>query len=369
MTTAIVSDLHLATTAGTDVARRADVLERLLEALAGADLVVVLGDLLEMRERPATAVLGLAEPFLDALGEATAGGQVMLVPGNHDHELVAPALDSRRLDGRGPLGVEAFFAADQGLARRVAERMPRTEVIIAYPGLWLREDVYATHGHYLDLHLTVPRVECVLASAIDRFAGSPREDGRMTPESYEAALAPLYGFAYSIVQGSSVRAVTRGGSLSRAVWSHAHPGGRRGLKGLAVGRLAIPGAVAALNALGLGPFGPDISAPELRRAGLRAMGQVVAQLGIEAEHVVFGHTHRAGPLDGEVEGWTLEGGTRLTNTGSWIYESVFIGGARPDSPYWPGRMTWIGDEGPPELASVLHDVDFADVHEATDVAE
>ena len=29
----------------------------------------------------------------------------------------------------------------------------------AFPGLWLRPDVYATHGHYLDCHLTIPTME------------------------------------------------------------------------------------------------------------------------------------------------------------------------------------------------------------------
>ena len=59
--------------------------------------MVLLGDLLELREAPAAAVLDAAEPFLRALGEACAGKPVVIVPGNHDHELVAPALDDARL--------------------------------------------------------------------------------------------------------------------------------------------------------------------------------------------------------------------------------------------------------------------------------
>ena len=41
----------------------------------------------------------------------------------------------------------------------MAEWASPARVRFAYPGLWLREDVYATHGHYLDCHLTVPTVE------------------------------------------------------------------------------------------------------------------------------------------------------------------------------------------------------------------
>ena len=92
-----------------------------------------------------------------------------------------------------------------------------------------------------------------------------------------------------------------------------------------------------MNRLGLGPFGADISAHELRRAGLRAMGEVVSRLGVQdARHVIFGHTHRAGPLPGESEGWWLPGGARLTNTGSWIYERRVRGRRRAGEPLLAG---------------------------------
>ncbi|CAN5542087.1 hypothetical protein BH20ACT19_BH20ACT19_13000 [soil metagenome] len=358
MRTAIVSDLHLGTTSDADVASRPAVRERLLDALADADRVVLLGDVLELRERRVGEALELARPFLAALGEATAGKQVTIVPGNHDYELIAGALDHARLDGRPSLPVAATFDTSHGdLSRRVADLMPRTEVTLGYPGVWLREDVYATHGHYLDLHLSVPRVECVLASAIARFAASIDHGARPTPDFYEAALSPIYAFGYSLVQGAEGRAVTRGGNLTRAVWDRS---GRRSPSGLALG-LAIPTAVTVLNSLGLGPFRGDVSALELRRAGLRAMAAVVAALGIDAEHVVFGHTHRSGPLPGEAEGWWLPGDTQLTNTGSWLFEEVFVRGSGPSNPYWPGRIAWLEDQEPPRLAGVLDDLDVANL--------
>ena len=341
------------------MASHPEVQGRLCEALGRADRVVVLGDLLELRERPAASVLERARPLLARLGEATAGKQLLLVPGNHDHQLVAPALDAARLDGRALTATDTFDTAKGALPQRVAALMPDTEVVLAYPGVRLREDVYATHGHYLDAHLTVPRVECLVAAAVRRLTAGPGESRQPSPDDYEAAFAPVYAFAYNIAQGSSARAVTRGGSISRAVWSRSSPDGRASPAGLAFGRLAIPAAVAAINRLGLGRFRADISSLELRRAGLRAMAKVVETFGIDADHVIFGHTHRAGPLAGEVEGWWLPGGTRLTNTGSWVYESVFVRGGGPDNPYWPGRVTWLGDAGPPELTSVLDEVDIA----------
>ena len=61
---------------------------------------MVLGDLLELRERRADEVLELAAPVLAAIGAALEGREIVLAPGNHDYELVSPALEGARLDGR-----------------------------------------------------------------------------------------------------------------------------------------------------------------------------------------------------------------------------------------------------------------------------
>ena len=351
MLTAIVSDLHLGTSSVADIARGADVYDRMLAALADADRVVLLGDLLELREAAASVVVERAEPFLVALGEACAGKPVVIVPGNHDHELIAPALDDARLRSPPPLATAAEFDPAVGaLSRAVAERIGGAAVSLAYPGLWLRDDVYAIHGHYLDVHLTVPRMECVFGAAVGKVVGV-RDAELVTPDGYEATLSPIYAVAHSVVQRNTSASVTKGGNLSRSIYGRSTGST---LTGRAIGSLAIPAAVAVLNAAGLGPFRSDISAVELRRAGLRAMGEVIHRLGIDAEHVIFGHTHRAGPLPGDVEGWTLPGGTRLHNTGSWLQEDVFLGNHRDSSnPYFPGWVTYVDDDGPPERKNVL----------------
>jgi hypothetical protein len=119
---------------------------------------------------------------------------------------------------------------------------------------------------------------------------------------------------------------------------------------------AFPVAVAALNRAGLGPLRPDISTAELRRAGLDAMGEVAARLGLGDAHVVFGHTHRPGPLPGdEPEEWRGRGGARLFNTGSWTYAGIFMGGAPGQSAYWPGSCVLVEDSGPPVLRRLLQD--------------
>ncbi len=348
MATAVISDLHLGAVSDADVARRPEATERLAAALARADRVVVLGDLLELRERRADEVLELAEPVLRAIGGAADGREIVLCPGNHDYELVSPALEGARLDGN-ELPREGTYATGSGaLAVRVAELLAPAEVSLAYPGLWLRDDVWATHGHYADLHLTVPRVESIFAHAVGRVVGG--ETHTRALDRYEGTVAPVYAFSHAIAQSPPALRTLKGGNTSRNVWARAVGGGPAGVL---LGGVAIPAAVAVLNTLGIGRFRADISAVELRRGGLRAMAQVVRDLEVEAAHVIFGHTHRAGPLPGDVEGWWPGGGVRLHNTGSWLLEGAFSAAEGPANPYWPGRVTWVGDEGPPEFENVL----------------
>jgi predicted phosphodiesterase len=352
MVTAVVSDLHLGALGGADVTRTAAVRERLLDAVAGADRVVLLGDVLELRERPLAEGLERARPLFEELGRAASGRRVVIVPGNHDHMLAEPWLARLRLDGR-PLesANEWPVAPGDGSAGRIAGWMPDAEVTLAYPGLRLRPDVYATHGHYLDLHLTVPRLEAIAATALGRLSGRGTSCG--SAADYEAVLGPLYAFYASLAQGASAAALERGGHVSRVVWRRVNgDGGRAGR--LLLGRIAIPGAVAALNRLGLGPFSPQLSGEELRRSGLLAMSRVAETLAPGAEHVVFGHTHRPGPLPGDdLAEWTTLSGTRLSNSGGWYHEPAFVGRAGEDSPYWPGSVLWLEAEGPPRLANAL----------------
>jgi hypothetical protein len=361
--TAIISDLHLGSVAGVDMAGRPELLERLLPAVAEAEHLVILGDALELRERPVARLLDLARPVFEAIGEAAAGRRVTLVPGNHDHELTDPWLEEARLDDAG-LALESVWPVtrDKGIAGRLAGWMPGADVAVAYPGLRLRSDVYATHGHYLDLHLSVPRLEAIAASLMAEVTG--RGSVASSPAEYEAVFAPLYALLFGLAQGSKVETVKRHGGMSRRVWESAN--GRRGsrLTGLLLGRVTIPGAVALMNRAGLGPYRPDISAAELRRAGLRAMGHVVEALGIRADHVIFGHTHRPGPLPGDdASEWRTPRGTRLWNSGSWLNERVFLKSVERKSPYWPGTIVWLEEEGPPRIENLLRDAELPAVAE------
>ena len=277
--TVLLSDLHLGSLTGSDLAARPAARRRLAESVAGADRVVFLGDLLELRERRLAEALALAQPLFDALAEAVAGRQVVLVPGNHDHALAEPWLGRLRLEGR-PLGSENEWRveAGDGLAGRLSALLPEADVTLAYPGLFLRPDVYATHGHYLDLHLTVPRLESIAATAMGRLT---RRGGTVASAGdYEAVLAPMYAFYDGLAEAAPPSALRRGGALSRGVWERVNGDGR--VARLLLGRVTIPAAVAALNRLGLGPLRPELTGEELRRAGLAAMGRVADVLAPEA---------------------------------------------------------------------------------------
>jgi len=351
--TAVISDLHLGALNGADVLRQPGALERLVAAIEGADRVLLLGDTLELRERPLAALLELVRPLFERLAPALAGKRVTLVPGNHDHQLGQPWLARAQLGGR-PLGSENEWPVTagetDGPAGVLASWLARSEVTLAYPGLRTEDGSYATHGHYLDLYLTVPRVESIAASVVARLSG--RGGDCAGADDFEAVVAPIYGFHAGMAEGASGAALARGATVSRSVWTKATGDGVVGR--ILVGRLTIPAAVAALNRLKIGPFNPALSGEELRRAGLLAMARVADTLAPDSENVLFGHTHRAGPLAGdEWAEWTSLSGQRPWNTGNWYLESAFVSGMGERSPYWPGTVVWLEPGRAPRIENAL----------------
>lgn len=353
MRTAIVSDLHLGSAFGEDLLRDQAIRRMLLEEVAGADRLVLLGDVLELRELPLPAVLDRARPFFEELGEAMAGRPVLLVPGNHDHRLVEPLLERQALEER-PLGLEQVAAPAGEAAGRIDRWLGPAELRVAYPGIWLREDVYATHGHYMDCHWRLPRIECIAAAGVMRAFGPLPESSR--PGDYERVLRPVYGFSFALAQSGLARRATR---PSERAWRTIAAGNRTNGR---VRRAALRGAVAAgvpatiwsVNRALRAEFAADISPTSITQSGIDAATELVRRLEIEADHVITGHTHRGGPAEREVE-WELPGGSRLHNTGSWVFASAFHRPGTPPGPYWPGTVTWLEEEGPPRRVRLLMD--------------
>ncbi len=239
---------------------------------------------------------------------------------------------------------------------RIAAQLAPARVRVVYPGVWLREDVYAIHGHYADRHTTVPMFERLGAGAMARLIREPAI-GPGRPEDYERVQAPLYAWLDAMAQhggrdlgtsshGASVQAMRAlGGSSRRGRWR------RRGM------RLAFPMLVGALNRARIGPLSTDISGPQLRGAPLRAMGEVLGRLQLAPPVVIFGHTHRAGPLarDDRSE-WRTPAGTRLINSGCWVHEPGFLGPRPGESPYRSGFAVRFDGDGAPELVNLLDGV-------------
>jgi predicted phosphodiesterase len=382
MRTLILSDLHLGSNSGSDLLRRAELRAPLLEAVAEVDRVVLLGDVLELRHGPMREAMAAARPFFEDLGRALASRELVITAGNHDHALVEPWLAHRGEELEAPaLELEQLLEPAQvsPALERIAHWASPARVRAAYPGLWVRPDVYATHGHYLDCHLTVPTLERLSVAAMSRLLGRPAASFEGAAD-YEALGAPVFAWRDAVARdvrtGAALNGMATvsawqalrggGGHASRAAGENDGPPAARALarrdgsamralrRRLLVG--AFPLAVAALNRAGLGPLRADISTSELRRAGLSAMGEVAARLGLGDAHVVFGHTHRAGPLPGDDEQeWRGRDGARLVNAGSWTYASIFLTPTPGESPYWPGSCVLVNDSGPPVLMRLLQE--------------
>jgi hypothetical protein len=348
MRTAIISDLHLGVASDEDVARDHDVRRVLLEEIAGADRLVLLGDVVELRNLPVGPSLDRARPFFEELGEALGDAEVILVPGNHDHRLAEPLLDQLSVDGA-RLELEHRRAPDTGPAAMIDGWLGTARLQVAYPGVWLREDVYATHGHYMDVHLTLPRAECVAAATMVRLSGPP--PNRATPADYEKVLRPLYGFAYGLAQALPIRR-RRNGPFERA-WEVLAGEEQRRTLGTRAARAGFPVAIGGLNRLLRAEFEPDVRPPAIFRSGVEAARELAVRLGIDDVHVINGHTHRGGPLTGEPE-WPLPRGGHLHNTGSWVFASAFHQPGNPPNSYWPGTVTWLEDNEPPRRVQLLH---------------
>lgn len=332
MRTLVISDLHIGAGRGRAALDDPSVREALSSALAGVDRLVLLGDIIELRQGSLQDALAAASRILPQLvGGLGSGPEVILLAGNHDHQLqVHP----------------------EALAQVVAMlSCAGAQVRFEYPGVWLRDDVYAQHGHYLDRHTTTPAFERVAAGAMARFLKLPVSE-MSSANDYERLLAPVYAWMFAISQTSEreIDAADGGGSaraLKLIRESH-------GLRGLAV-QGGLRSLLGVASVAGLGPFSPDLSPAMLRRSSLVAFGEVLSVLGLSPAYALFGHTHRAGPLPGDsASEWRVEGGTQLLNSGCWVRESSAFMSEEPlDNPYRPGFAIELDDDGPPRLVNLL----------------
>jgi predicted phosphodiesterase len=330
--TLVVSDFHIGRGGRRAVLERPAARHRLISALEGVDRLVLLGDIVELLERPVREALAAAEPLLRAVGaKLGAGREVVLVPGNHDRALIAQWLRDRRE----PLDVDTEVPADASPAlRRIAEWLGPARVRVRYPGVWLADGVFATHGHYLDRHL-LPASNYGLTRGL---LGRPPVD-ETRPDEYE--------------HGSQSRL---SGIQKRL------PGPLRWplRQALGVVRAAtMPAAPTNLVTPRWAPLTAPVLSFQMQHASIPALAHVTARLGVEADAVIFGHVHRLGPLEQDDPGdWQAPtGAPALFNTGSWLYEPLLLHGAQPPHPYWPGGAIIVDDGRPPRAVGLLDGLD------------
>ena len=338
MRTLVVSDLHLGARRGNDVLTRREPLARLLEALHDIDRLVLLGDVVELAEGRSEEAMRAAAPVLKALGERLgSGGQVIVVPGNHDRQLVDRWVRARGAELAPGSGVplDASPALD-----RVGSWLAPARVSAHYPGVWLSHRIWATHGHYLDRHLFPESAFGIARGLLGRL---PRDGA--TPVDYERARRPsLVRTARWLPQTliallDDFAEVARAATMPRVPRRLLHP------------RLA--------------PVLAAILGTQMSRASIPALARVVHRLAVDADLVVFGHVHRLGPLPGDrLLQWQGPGGRpRIVNSGAWVYEPLLVHGATAPHPYWPGGAVLLDSDVDPRAVGLLDELGAGALHE------
>jgi UDP-2,3-diacylglucosamine pyrophosphatase LpxH len=331
--TLVVSDLHLGNRGRRDVLRVADVRERLFAAVTDAERLVLLGDTIELVHRQPRRSMVAAEPVLRALGQALGPGrEVIIVPGNHDAALLRlwALAQGARLDASHVVPPTASPALE-----RLVSWLAPARVRVSYPGVWLGDRIWATHGHYLDHHVL--------------------------PDSAFGVLRPA---------GHDVRAA------SPMEYERLHRHGTRSREPLPARLMTRPVATVIQNGLeplrllphvllntGMAPVTAKLLDVQMRHAATPAMARVVRRLGIDADWVLFGHVHRRGPIGDEP--WPSGDGPRLVNTGAWLYEPLLVDRATAPHPYWPGGAVLLEDGRAPRSVGLLDDVGAKELRVAT----
>jgi UDP-2,3-diacylglucosamine pyrophosphatase LpxH len=337
----VVSDLHLGARLRRDVLRRGPALEALLEALAGVDRLVLLGDIVELLEGRPDQAMEAAEPVLRAVGRRLdRGAEVIVVPGNHDGDLVGPWLRSQGMSASHDASVPRDATP---VLERLTGWLGPADVNVRYPGVWLSDGIWATHGHYLDRHLLPDSAFGIARGLLGRL---PRDGAR--PVEYERAGGPSLTRAEALLTRWLPRPLARlVDDLAELLRAATMPRVPRGL----LARRMAPLTVTLLGA-------------QMRRASIPALSRVVHRLGVDADWVLFGHVHRCGPLPGDdARAWLGPAGRpRVVNTGSWVYEPLLVHHIAPPHPYWPGGAILLEDGRDPHAIGLLDDLDASALH-------
>jgi Calcineurin-like phosphoesterase len=343
--TLIISDLHLGLRSGVEVLRRPDPLGRLLQALDGIDRLVLLGDALELPAWSTRPAPPTAEQTLRTIGAALGPDRtVVVVPGNHDARLV----HSWALARGESLGIadDVDLTATPELSM-LASWLAPAQVQCSYPGFWVSDRIWATHGHYLDRHLIPETAFGLRRSAITRLLGrrAPPQGLRGAPIEYEWPRRHSATRRRRQPRGRRHGARLRARPLATLLESAA-----------AMTRMrAIPRVPHLMMRANLAPITARLVDAQMRGAAMPAMAEVAQRLGVDADWIVFAHVHRLGPR-GERAWQPVPDGARLLNTGAWVFDPVLIDRVQPPHPYWPGGAVVVEPGVEPRAVGLLDDM-------------
>jgi UDP-2,3-diacylglucosamine pyrophosphatase LpxH len=335
--TLVISDLHLGGRLQHGVLTRPEPLRRLLGAIDDIERLVLLGDTVELMEGRQQQAMEVAEPVLRAIGARLGPDrQVIVVPGNHDAPLVRSWVRTHGAELRSDTPIAP--AATPTLFRLTSWLTP-ARVRVRYPGVWLAENVWATHGHYLDRHLLPESAYGMTRGLLGRL---PRRGA--VALDYELARRPSLGRAIRFMPRPFAALLDDAAELARASTMPR------------VQRRLLHRRIAPLTAMLLGA--------QMQRASIPALARVVHRLGIDADWVVFGHVHRLGPLPtDDPAAWQGPGGRPgIVNSGSWLYEPLLVHDATPPHPYWPGGAVLLEPGEDPRAIGLLDQLPSALLH-------
>ncbi len=337
------------------------------------DRLVLLGDTLELLDGRPREAMGVAATVLPRLGAALgSGGQVVVVPGNHDHALVRPWVRAR-LQSQAPTPPAARVPRGSSpLLDELCRLLKPARVEVRYPGVWLAPRVYATHGHYVDRHLFAALSAAFQGGARD---SSVAEGGPVASRRGSAADSrPVVSRRRSAVADYERSLGADTGALQELLATTLpEPLAGAATAALAGARRTLIASVPRLGAAP-GMRGASLVWATLlehgitRRGALPAMVQVAASLGIHADAIIFGHIHRRGPLASDDPAlWRPAGGAgpRLLNCGNWIWDPALVGRGDGPRPYRPGGAVILEGSRAPRPIDVLAEVDDSALREPT----
>lgn len=171
--------------------------ESLTPILEETQELILLGDIWELAFQKLETAVEASRPFFSWLNHRFPDLKIVMIPGNHDHHLVLRASQER---------VEASILGGEPpplfrvpLAEKIIQSCaPDLKVCSAYP-VWISDDVWYHHGHYLSTHLQVFSWQ-----AFDRLQwklwGQTRRYQNLSVIDYEALIGPLHELWHQIAQ-------------------------------------------------------------------------------------------------------------------------------------------------------------------------